>query len=120
MDPKRVLRMFLAGEDYDTQQSVCASISAALNTDNPYFLMTAKVKKGGVRNMVLREIKALEEAIEKLTQGEKIKHQEISEYKEDKQKTHVLKKQVEILENGVGHIKEAVKELRKYKDHKTN
>jgi len=74
-----------------------------------------KVKKGDVRNTVLRHIKRLEESVDYLTQGKSIKEKEYKEFKGEN-KGNYLRKQIDIIENGIGHIKGAIKELKEYKD----
>jgi len=76
-----------------------------------------KIKKGDIRNTVLRQTNAVEEAIELLNQGKEIKFKEVSEYdNKDKSKSEDLKKQVNIIESGLKHLRQAVEELNKYKN----
>jgi hypothetical protein len=84
-------------------------------------ILSAKIRKGQIRATVLGQIKDLEEGIKNLTAGKEIKKDEIKEYrKDDPRKTSILKKQVEILEEGIHHMKEAVSALKPYKKYTTS
>ncbi len=83
--------------------------------------LSAKINKGEIRNTVLNQIKSLEKGIEDLTDGMEIKKDEIKEYKDSKPgKASTLKKQVETIEEGIHHMKEAVKVLIRYKKYTTS
>ena len=80
-------------------------------------LINAKVKKGDIRNTVLRQVKTLERAKDLLEQGKKIKEDETVEFRKNKpKKVKKLKRQIVIIENGLKHILEAINSLDKYKD----
>lgn len=74
-----------------------------------------KVKKGDIRNTVLRQVHTLQKSMDLLESGKKIKEKELAEFKGEEKGDH-LKKQIDIINNGLGHIREAIKELQKYKD----
>ena len=77
----------------------------------------AKVRKGEIRNTVLRQVKTLQKALRQLEQGRIIKKDEISEYERKKpSKARKLKKQVGIMTQGLRHLSEALESLQKYKD----
>lgn len=78
----------------------------------------AKVRKGDIRNTVLRQIKNLNRSLNLLSQGITIKEKEMIEHKKRPEKVNKLKKQVSIMNNGLRHIQRAVKKLEKYKDTK--
>jgi hypothetical protein len=83
--------------------------------------ISAKIKKGEIRNTVLNQIKSLEEGIKDLTSGKNIKKDEIKEYEKSKPaKTSVLKKQIKIMEEGINHMEQAMTILKKYKNHTTS
>jgi hypothetical protein len=83
--------------------------------------LSAKVKKGQVRATVLNQIKELEKGIEKLTEGKEIKKSEVKDYgREDHKKVSTLKKQIEIIEDGIGHMKQALSALKPYKKYTTS
>lgn len=74
------------------------------------------VKKGDIRNTVLREVKILEKARKLLDQGRKIKEDEVGEFKRtNPAKTRKLKTQIKIITQGLRHLGEALKSLDKYK-----
>jgi hypothetical protein len=78
------------------------------------------VKKGDIRNTVLREIKVLEKACRLLDQGRGIKEDEVGEFKKTNPiKTRKLQKQIKIISQGLRHLGEALKALEKYKDTST-
>lgn len=80
-------------------------------------LVTAKVQKGDIRNTVLRQIKVLEKANKLLNQGRDIKTEESQEYQSKKPaKARKLKKQINILTQGLRHLTHAIRNLDKYKD----
>jgi hypothetical protein len=74
----------------------------------------SKIRKGLVRSTVLKQLSVLTESIEQLTEGRDIKKKEIQEYKMT-DKGAILIKQVEILDEAMGHIKEAISVLSGYK-----
>ena len=80
------------------------------------FIYRQAVKKGDIRNTVLREVKMLEKARRLLDQGRGIKEDEVGEFKRtDPTKVRKLKKQVKIISQGLRHLGEALKALEKYK-----
>lgn len=81
-------------------------------------VMAAQViEKGNVRNTVLRQIKALKRSISLLEQGRDIKKEEINTFKEkNPEKARALEKQVDIIESGLKHLHQAIRELDKYKE----
>jgi hypothetical protein len=86
-----------------------------------YASVVKKVHKGMVRNTVFNQISSIRTSINLLTQSKNIKSREITEYKsKDPAKSKALQKQVEILENGIAHLKEALQILQQYKKHTTN
>lgn len=78
------------------------------------FLRHVAVKKGDVRNIVLRQVKVLRNTADLLNQGRDIKKREIPEHKSDK--VRKLKNQISIITRGLGHIRQAIKELQEYKE----
>jgi len=80
-----------------------------------YAAVVHKVRKGLVRSTVLNQIKDIRQCINLLAQAGNIKSKEIKEYKEDVLKEKTLKRQVEIIEEGVGHLKQAIQALNRYK-----
>jgi hypothetical protein len=83
--------------------------------------VSAKIRKGQIRATVLNQIKSLEKGIDDLTAGKSTKEDEIKEYRrDDPKKTSILKKQVEIIEEGLGHMKQAVSALKPYKKYTTS
>jgi cell division septum initiation protein DivIVA len=75
------------------------------------------VKKGEIRNTVLRQVKVLEKARRLLDQGRGIKEEEVDEYKStNKPKVRKLQTQIKIISQGLRHLAEALKALDKYKD----
>jgi hypothetical protein len=80
-------------------------------------VLEAKVRKGEIRNTVLRQVKVLQKALRQLEQGRGIKQDEISEYAPKRpSKARKLKKQVGIITQGLRHLSEALENLQKYKD----
>ena len=78
------------------------------------------VKKGDIRNTVLRQVKVLEKARRLLDQGRGIKEDEVGEFKRTNPvKTRKLKTQIKIITQGLRHLGEALKNLEKYKDTST-
>jgi hypothetical protein len=76
-----------------------------------------KIRKGDIRNTVLRQLKALKEAMDHLQQGRDLKSLEVAEFKQkDSDKTEKLKRQIAILDSGIGHIGDAINKLEEYKD----
>jgi len=79
--------------------------------------VSAKVKKGDIRNTVLRQIRALERSLSFLTQGRDIKEQEVQEFRDkDPKKAKRLREQISIISKGILHINHAIKELEEYRD----
>lgn len=81
----------------------------------PIRMVNAKVKKGEIRNTVLRRLKELKKSVDLLDQCKEIKSEEVKEFK-GTEKGQGLKSQVSIISSGLKHIAEAIKALEKYKD----
>ena len=78
------------------------------------------VKKGDIRNTVLRQIKVLEKTRCLLDEGRGIKEDEVGEFKRtNPAKTRKLKTQIKIITQGLRQLGEALKTLDKYKDTST-
>jgi hypothetical protein len=83
--------------------------------------VSAKIKKGQIRATVLNQIKSLEKGIDDLTTGKEIKEDEFKNYrKDDHKKATILKKQVEIIEEGIRHMRLAMSALKPYKKYTTS
>lgn len=80
-----------------------------------YAAIVHKVRKGLVRNTVLAQIKEIKRSISLLLQGRSVKAKEIREYKGNLEKIRILKRQVEIIDEGIEHLKQAVQALNHYK-----
>jgi hypothetical protein len=80
-----------------------------------YAAIVHKVRKGLVRNTVLAQIKEIKRSISLLLQGQDIKTKEIKEYKGNPEKVKILKRQVEIIDESMGHLKQAVQALSRYR-----
>ena len=78
-------------------------------------LLKKSVKKGEIRNTVLRQIKEILESIKLLEEGKEIKAEELEYHKNNKAKIKKLKKQINIIENGISHLNEAIEILNRYK-----
>lgn len=76
--------------------------------------MARKVNKGDIRNTVLRQIKALKEGIDLLESARDLKADEVIEYA-GKDKAEKLKAQIKVIDNGLVHLRLALKKLEKYK-----
>jgi hypothetical protein len=74
----------------------------------------AKVRKGDVRNTVLRSVHALEGLLEGLRQGKSIKDGEIADA--DADKAAHLRRQSKILGHGMSLLAKAMETLSEYKD----
>ena len=78
------------------------------------------VKKGDIRNTVLRQIKVLEKTRRLLDEGRGIKEDEVGEFKKNQSfKNQKLKTQIKIITQGLRQLGEALKTLDKYKDTST-
>ena len=75
--------------------------------------LSAKIRKGLIRSTVLRVISDIEHNINDLQDGRKIKQAELRDA--DSQKASTLEKQIDILSDGIGHLKESLKVLKGYK-----
>ena len=74
------------------------------------------VKKGDIRNTVLRQIKVLEKTRHLLDDGREIKEDEAGEFKKtNPSKTRKLRTQIKIITQGLRQLGEALKTLDKYK-----
>ena len=78
--------------------------------------IAAKVKRGEIRNTVLRQIKILNNSINLLQQGLDIKTEELKEYRDRKpDKAEKLKHQIIIIKKGIHSIEKAMNTLETYK-----
>jgi|GEM_PF-5320496 len=83
----------------------------------PIRVLAKKVRKGDIRNTVLRQTKTLRKSISLLEQGRDIKSEEIKEFsRKNPDKADKLRRQVTILNEGIGIIIKAVGKLEEYKD----
>jgi cytidylate kinase len=80
-----------------------------------YAAVVHKVRKGLVRATVLGQITEIHKSINLLMQGRDIKTKEVKEYAGDTEKVRALKRQAEILDDGINHLKQAIKSLNHYK-----
>ena len=81
-----------------------------------YAAVVHKVRKGLVRSTVLGQIHEIKRSINLLSKGRDIKEKEIGEHEDKPKKAKTLRRQVEIIGEGIGHLKEAIKALNRYKN----
>jgi len=74
------------------------------------------MRKGDIRNTVLRQIKVLEKTRHLLDEGREIKEDETEEFKKtNPTKARKLKTQIKIITQGLRQLGDALKSLEKYK-----
>jgi len=74
------------------------------------------IRKGDIRNTVLRQIKVLEKTRHLLDEGREIKEDETEDFKKtNPTKARKLKTQIKIITQGLRQLGEALKSLEKYK-----